>query len=96
MNELLALDQRLFVLINQTFTFPIFDVVMPVLTDFDNWRTPLIVFLILVFARASAETLLRGHLPFVPSGHVIAVTPTILLASAGAGCSLCRQRGLKS
>jgi len=51
----LALDTHLFVLLNQRWTSPFLDVVMPYLTDFDHWRVPLILVLLLALARGKAE-----------------------------------------
>ena len=50
------LDTSLFVLLNQTLANPVFDVVMPILTDFDYWRVPVILLLLLVLARARTDT----------------------------------------
>jgi undecaprenyl-diphosphatase len=55
-SEVLALDARLFVLLNQQWTSGVLDVVMPLLTDFDNWRIPVIAGLLIALARGSTET----------------------------------------
>jgi undecaprenyl-diphosphatase len=55
-SELLALDARLFVLINQEWTAGWLDAAMPVITDFTYWRIPVIVGLLVALARGSTET----------------------------------------
>jgi undecaprenyl-diphosphatase len=55
-SEILALDARLFVLVNQHWTSAVFDAVMPILTNFDYWRIPVIVGLLIALARGSTET----------------------------------------
>ncbi|MBZ0267529.1 phosphatase PAP2 family protein [bacterium] len=55
MSGILALDTRLFVLLNQKWTSPFLDVVMPFVTDFDHWRLPLILLLLLALARGKTE-----------------------------------------
>ena len=56
MTGILALDTRLFVLLNQQWTAGWLDVAMPFLTDFDHWRIPVIIGLLIALARGSTET----------------------------------------
>jgi undecaprenyl-diphosphatase len=56
MSGLIAWDVRLFVLINQEWTSGFLDTVMPFLTDFDHWRIPVIVLLLVALARGSRAT----------------------------------------
>ena len=56
MSALLALDQRLFVLINRVWTHPVLDAVMVAVTDFNTWRVPLILALLAILARGRRET----------------------------------------
>lgn len=56
MNALTALDTNLFVLLNQQLTSPFLDFVMPVVTEFDNWRYPLVLVILGVFWRGSTPT----------------------------------------
>ncbi|MCK4548046.1 MAG: phosphatase PAP2 family protein [Candidatus Eisenbacteria sp.] len=43
MNTLLAWDRTVFYWINHSWANPVMDAVLPVLTDFDHWRIPVIV-----------------------------------------------------
>jgi undecaprenyl-diphosphatase len=54
-STLVGLDERLFVLLNQQWTSPFLDVVMPYLTDFDHWRIPVILILLVFLARGSTD-----------------------------------------
>jgi undecaprenyl-diphosphatase len=56
LSALADLDVRLFVLLNQKWTNGFLDWLMPLVTDFDHWRIPLILLLLVVLARASTET----------------------------------------
>lgn len=56
MNAIADWDVRLFVLLNQTWVSPVLDVVMPILTDFDNWRIPVILLILFFLARGNTET----------------------------------------
>ncbi|GJM44793.1 MAG: hypothetical protein DHS20C21_16350 [Gemmatimonadota bacterium] len=55
MSSWLAWDERMFILLNQKWTSPFLDVVMPFLTDFDHWRIPVIVVLLLALAKGKTE-----------------------------------------
>jgi undecaprenyl-diphosphatase len=55
MNTITEIDLRLFVLLNQKLTAPFLDVVMPFVTDFDNWRVPLVLILLVALARGTTE-----------------------------------------
>jgi undecaprenyl-diphosphatase len=50
------LDAQLFVLINQKWVHPFLDWLMPLVTDFDHWRVPLVLLLLVILARGRAET----------------------------------------
>ncbi len=50
------LDTRLFVLLNREWTNAAFDFLMPLITDFDHWRIPVILLLLVVLARGKAGT----------------------------------------
>lgn len=56
MNGLLELDRTLFILLNQQWIHPILDRVMPFVTDFDHWRIPVILALLVALARGRTET----------------------------------------
>ncbi len=56
MTALLALDRRLFDLVNGVWTHPVLDAVMVAVTDFDPWRVPLILLLLVVLAKGRTET----------------------------------------
>ena len=56
MTALLDWDTRLFLLLNREWTHPVLDWLMPIVTDFDHWRVPVILLLLLVLARGKAET----------------------------------------
>ncbi len=56
MTFLADLDVRLFVLLNREWTNVVFDFLMPLITDFDHWRIPVIILLLVVLARGRAET----------------------------------------
>lgn len=56
MNALLALDHRLFDLVNRAWTDPVLDAVMVAVTDFSPWRVPLILVLLAILARGRTET----------------------------------------
>ncbi len=56
MTALLALDRRLFDLINGAWTHPVLDAVMVTVTDFDPWRVPLILLLLALLAKGRTET----------------------------------------
>lgn len=56
MTALLALDHRLFDLVNRVWTHPILDALMVAVTEFDPWRVPLILLLLSVLARGRTET----------------------------------------
>ena len=56
MSEIVQWDRALFVLLNQQWTSPFLDVVMPFLTDFDHWRIPLILGLLVALAKGNTET----------------------------------------
>lgn len=43
MEFILKLDETLFLLFNKTLANPVFDVVMPFITDADNWTIPLVI-----------------------------------------------------
>lgn len=55
MSELASLDVRLFLLINRTWTHPVLDALMRAVTDFHNWRVPLVLVLLVVLARARRD-----------------------------------------
>lgn len=55
MDTLLDQDRSLFVLLNQVWTHPLFDRVMPYVTDFDNWRIPIIAAVLFALVRGSKE-----------------------------------------
>lgn len=55
MSALAQLDARLFVLLNQEWTSRVLDVAMPYLTDFDHWRVPLILVLLVFLARGGTD-----------------------------------------
>ncbi|MGH2570255.1 MAG: phosphatase PAP2 family protein [bacterium] len=77
MSEILALDARLFLLVNQQWTSGVLDVVMPFLTDFDHWRIPVIVGLLIALARGSTEA--RVGVLFA----ILAVVATDQICSSG-------------
>lgn len=77
MSALLHLDAHLFELINQTWTSPFLDVVMPYLTDFDHWRIPLILVLLAFLAKGDNET--RIGILFA----ILAVAASDQIASSG-------------
>ena len=49
-------DTQLFILVNQVWINPFFDWLMPLITDFDNTRIPLIVLLLVILAKSRIET----------------------------------------
>lgn len=55
MSAILDFDAGLFVLLNQRWTSPALDVVMPFVTDFDHWRIPVILALLVLLARGGTE-----------------------------------------
>jgi len=55
-SEIIALDTRVFVLVNQQWTAGWLDAAMPFLTEFANWRIPLVAGLLVALARGSTET----------------------------------------
>jgi len=55
-SALLALDSRLFDLINRVWTHPVLDAVMVAITDFNAWRVPLILVLLAILAKGRRET----------------------------------------
>ena len=55
MSELASLDVRLFLLINTVWTHPVLDAVMRAVTDFHNWRVPLVILLLILLARARTD-----------------------------------------
>ncbi|MGQ0720219.1 MAG: phosphatase PAP2 family protein [Candidatus Eiseniibacteriota bacterium] len=77
MSALLDLDARLFVLLNQRWTHPVLDVVMPFVTDFDHWRIPVIGVLLVLLARGGPE--LRLGILFA----VLAVVVADQISSSG-------------
>lgn len=56
LGALLAWDKRLLLLVHREWTHPVLDTVMVAVTDFDLWRIPLIVFLLVLLARARTDT----------------------------------------
>ncbi len=56
MNFLADLDTRLFLLFNREWVHPVLDFLMPLITDFDHWRIPVILVLLVALARGRAET----------------------------------------
>ena len=49
MSFLFSIDKAVFIFLNHSLANPVFDVIMPFITDLDNWRIPiLIVFLLLL------------------------------------------------
>ena len=70
-------DVRLFVLLNQTWVSPAMDWAMPILTDFDHWRIPVIVLILLFMARGNTAT--RIGLLFA----VLAVVAADQISSSG-------------
>lgn len=77
MSAFLDLDTRLFVLLNREWTSPFLDVVMPVLTDFDHWRIPVILILLAFLAKGGTEV--RMGILFA----VLAVVAADQLSSSG-------------
>jgi undecaprenyl-diphosphatase len=55
-SALVHFDEKLFVLLNQRWTSPVLDRVMPFITDFDHWRIPVIAIVFLVLLRSRRET----------------------------------------
>jgi undecaprenyl-diphosphatase len=51
----LALDTKLFVLLNQVWVNPWLDRVMPFVTDFSHWRIPIVILLLVALARGGRE-----------------------------------------
>jgi undecaprenyl-diphosphatase len=76
-SAILDLDARLFVLVNQVWTSAFLDAVMPLVTDFDHWRIPVIVLLLVLLARGGTD--LRLGILFA----VLAVTVADQCSSAG-------------
>lgn len=74
---LLALDRQLFLLVNREWTHPVLDAVMKTVTDFDLWRVPLILVLLVVLARGRTDT--RLAILFA----VLAVAVTDQLVASG-------------
>ncbi len=56
MSALVDLDEKLFVLVNQRWTSPFLDVVMPFVTDFDRWRIPLLAVVFFALVKGARET----------------------------------------
>jgi undecaprenyl-diphosphatase len=52
---LLHFDERLFVLLNQVWTAPFLDKWMPILTDFDHWRIPVIGAVLIALVKGSRD-----------------------------------------
>ena len=77
MSGLLELDAQLLVLLNQELTTAWLDAAMPVITDFDYWRIPVILGLLIVLARGSTET--RFGVLFA----ILAVVAADQISSAG-------------
>jgi undecaprenyl-diphosphatase len=65
-----AWDTRLFILVNREWTSRFLDWLMPLVTDFDHWRIPVILVLLVVLAKASIET--RLGILFAIVGVVLA------------------------
>ncbi len=89
MESLLRLDERWFVVLNQEWTNGVLDAVMPFLTDFDHWRIPVIVILLIALARGSRTTKL-GIL-----FAILAVVAADQLCSAGIKPMFDRPRPFK-
>lgn len=77
MSALAEVDVRLFMLLNQEWTSRALDTVMPFLTDFDHWRLPLILVLLVFLARGGTEV--RLGILFA----VLAVAAADQISSAG-------------
>lgn len=86
MSGLLATDTALFELLNGQWTCRLLDVVMPALTDFDTWRVPVILLVLVGVARGRGDT--RVGLLFA----VLAVAATDQLSSSVAKSLFARAR----
>ena len=89
MSRILELDTALFVFLNQTFTSDLMDVVMPFLTDFDHWRIPIILILLVVTARGGKDV--RIGVLFA----ILAVVVADQISSAGIKQLVERERPFK-
>lgn len=86
MSAFLQCDTALFELLNGQWTCRFLDVVMPVLTDFDHWRVPVILLVLVGLTRGGGNT--RVKLLFA----VLAVAATDQLSSTVAKSLFARAR----
>ena len=89
MSALAELDVRLFILVNREWTSSFLDWLMPLVTDFDNWRIPIILLLLVLLAKSSIET--RLGILFAILGVVLADQ----ISSAGLKPLFERERPVK-
>ena len=86
MSTILQWDTALFELLNTQWTCRLLDVVMPFLTDFDHWRVPVILLVLVGLTRGGGDT--RVGLLFA----VLAVAATDQLSSSVAKSIFARAR----
>ncbi len=86
MSTILQWDSALFELLNAQWTCRLLDIVMPFLTDFDHWRVPVILLVLVSLTRGGGDT--RVGLLFA----VLAVAATDQLSSTVAKSLFARAR----